>query len=236
LRQSGPIYLQYGCGHSCPDGWINFDASPTLRLQRLPVIGLLFKRGATIFPDGVRFGDIVRGLPVPDGSVQGIYASHVLEHLSYADFWRALDHTFRLLRPGGIFRLVVPDLRSRAQKYIERLETGQTDANSWFLRSARLGSEGSPRGPAELARSLIGRSAHLWMWDEISLAAALDKTGFVDIRRCRFGDCKDGNFRLVEDAGRFYDTNDGVEECGMEAVKPAGAYHEHFQDTSTIGT
>src|SRR3984893_10399938 len=171
LRQSGAIYLQYGCGQSCPGGSINFDASPTLRLQRLPVIGRLFKRGATVFPDGVRFGDIVRGLPIPDGSVQGIYASHVLEHLSYADFWRALDHTFRLLRPGGIFRLVVPDLKSRAQKYVERLETGQTDANSWFWRSARLGSEGSPRGPVALARSLIGRSAHLWMWDEISLAA-----------------------------------------------------------------
>ena len=222
MRDSGPIYLQYGCGQSCPDGWINFDASPTLRLQRLPVIGRLFKRGATVFPDGVRFGDIVHGLPMPDESVEGIYASHVLEHLSYADFWRALEHTFRLLKPGGIFRLVVPDLKSRAQKYVERLEMGQTDANSWFLRSARLGSEGSPRGPVALARRLIGRSAHLWMWDEISLAAALDKTGFVDIRRCHFGDCKDGNFHLVEDAGRFYDTNDGVEECGMEALKPAG--------------
>jgi SAM-dependent methyltransferase len=222
LRQSGAIYLQYGCGQSCPDGWINFDASPTLRLQRLPVIGRLFKRGATVFPDGVRFGDIVRGLPIADGSVQGIYASHVLEHLSYADFWRALDHTFRLLRPGGIFRLVVPDLKSRAQKYLERLEMRQADANSWFLRSARLGSEGSPRGPVELARSLIGRSAHLWMWDEISLAAALDKTGFVNIRRCRFGDRTDGKFSLVEDAGRFYDAKDLVEECGMEAMKPAG--------------
>ena len=88
MQQASAIYVQYGCGQSCPDGWINFDASPTLRLQRLPVIGRLFKRGATVFPDGVRFGDIVQGLPVPDGSVQGIYASHVLEHLSYADFWR----------------------------------------------------------------------------------------------------------------------------------------------------
>ena len=236
MQQASAIYVQYGCGQSCPDGWINFDASPTLRLQRLPVIGRLFKRGATVFPDGVRFGDIVQGLPVPDGSVQGIYASHVLEHLSHADFWTALDHTFRLLRPGGIFRLVVPDLRSRAQKYIERLETGQTNANSWFMRSARLGSEGSSRGPVELARSLIGRSAHLWMWDEISLAAALDKTGFVDIRRCRFGDCKDGNFRLVEDAGRFYDANDGVEECGMEAMKPKGLRERGVPDMSTFRT
>ena len=222
MQQASAIYVQYGCGQSCPDGWINFDASPTLRLQRLAGIGRLFKRGTTVFPDGVRFGDIVKGLPITDGSVQGIYGSHVLEHLSYADFWTALDHTFRLLRPGGIFRLVVPDLKSRAQKYIEQLETGQAEANSWFMRSARLGSDSSSRGLLELARGWFGRSAHQWMWDEISLAAALDKTGFVDIRRCRFGDCKDGNFRLVEDVGRFYDTNDGVEECGMEALKPAG--------------
>jgi hypothetical protein len=73
-----------------------------------------------------------------------------------------------------------------------------------------------------LARSLIGRSTHPWMWDESSLAAALDKTGFVDIRRCRFGDCKDGNFRLAEDPGRFYDANDGVEEGAMETMKPEG--------------
>jgi hypothetical protein len=92
------------------------------------------------------------------------------------------------------------------------------------MRPARLGSESSSRGPAELARSLVGRSAHLRMWDEISLAAALDKAGFVDIRRCRFGDRKDGNFRLVEDAGCFYDAKDGIEECTMEAMKPAGRF------------
>jgi hypothetical protein len=102
--------------------------------------------------------------------------------------------------------------------------------NSWFMRSAGLGSEGSSRGPVELARSLIGCSTHLWMWDESSLAAAFDKTGFANIRRCRFGDCKDGKFRLVEDAGRFYDANDGVEECGMEVMKPEG-----IRDMSTFG-
>jgi len=220
LPQSDPIYLQYGCGQSCPDGWVNFDASPTLRLQRLLGIGRLFQRGATVFPAAVRFGDIVQGLPLADGSVRGIYASHVLEHLSYADFWTALDHTFGLLEPGGIFRLVVPDLKIRAQKYLERLKMEQAEANSWFMRSARLGSESSSRGPVALARSVLGRSTHLWMWDEISLAAALDKTGFVAIRRCRFGDCRDEKFRLVEDAGRFYDAEDGVEECAMEAMKP----------------
>jgi hypothetical protein len=93
---------------------------------------------------------------------------------------------------------------------------------SGFMRSARLGSEGSSRGPVALARSFIGRSTHLWTRDESSLAAALDETGIVIIRRCRLGDCKDGNFCLVEDPGRFYDAIDDVEECGMEAMKPEG--------------
>jgi hypothetical protein len=96
----------------------------------------------------------------------------------------------------------------------------QHHPNSWFMRSARLESEGSSGGPLGLARSVIGRSTHRWIWDEILLAAALDKAGFVAIRRCRSGDRKDEKFRLVEDAGRFYDASDGVEECAMEAMTP----------------
>ena len=95
------VYVQYGCGNSCPQDWVNFDASPTLRLQRLPLVGALFRRGSTVFPAGVRYGDIVKGLSLADDSVDGIYASHVLEHLSLADFARALRNTIRLLRPGG---------------------------------------------------------------------------------------------------------------------------------------
>jgi hypothetical protein len=58
------------------------------------------------------------------------------------------------------------------------------------------------------------------MWDEKSLAAALRKTGFTGIRRCRFGDCADTAFRQVEDADRFQDAQVGIEECAMEAIKP----------------
>jgi hypothetical protein len=58
---------------------LNFDASITLRMERLPVVGRFVKKNSQRFPDGVAFGDIVKGLPLPDGSADGIYASHVLE-------------------------------------------------------------------------------------------------------------------------------------------------------------
>jgi SAM-dependent methyltransferase len=214
------VYIQYGCGSSCPDGWINFDASPTLRLQQLPVLGRFFRRG-TVFPASARYGDIVKGLPVPDNSADGIYASHVLEHLSLADFWLALRNTLRLLKPGGIFRLVVPDLEARARIYLQKLESGEVDANAWLMRSAGIGVERRDRSLEGTARAILGNSAHLWMWDEKSMAAALRKAGFVDVRRCQLNDSTDAAFRLVEEAGRFFDHAAQVSECAMEARKPA---------------
>lgn len=110
------FFIQYGCGLSAPIGWQNYDASPTLRLQRIPVIGRLM-HGRVSFPLSVHYGDIVKGLPVEDCSSQAVYCSHVLEHLSLTEFKCALVNTYKLLMPGGVFRLVMPDLESLIETY-----------------------------------------------------------------------------------------------------------------------
>jgi SAM-dependent methyltransferase len=220
VNRTERVYVQYGCGQSCPAGWENFDASPTLYLQKMPIVGSLFRRGAVVFPRDVRFGDIVKGLPLADGTVDGIYASHVLEHLPLSDFQLALENTFRLLKPGGVFRLVVPDLESRAKKYLEKLKSGEPESSSWFMRASSLGAEHRRSGLSGLARAIFGNSAHLWMWDEGSMTSALKKVGFVDIRRASFNDSGDGAFLLVEEWGRFFDAEVGAGECAVEARKP----------------
>ena len=54
-------YVQYGCVLSAPINWLNFDASPTLRIQKIPIIGGLLKnRLNVIFPENVIFGDIIK--------------------------------------------------------------------------------------------------------------------------------------------------------------------------------
>ena len=50
---SDGLYVQYGCGLSAPAGWMNFDASPTLRFERSP-IGFLYTRNRERFPRNVR--------------------------------------------------------------------------------------------------------------------------------------------------------------------------------------
>jgi len=56
--------VQYGCGLSAPAGWENFDSSPTLWLQRLPLVGRCFLGKQPNFPKEVRWGNIASGLPV----------------------------------------------------------------------------------------------------------------------------------------------------------------------------
>ncbi len=215
------VYVQYGCGGSCPDGWINFDASLTLRLQKIAVIGRIFRRGPIVFDKRVRYGDIVRGLPVPDRFADGVYASHVLEHLAFDDFWIALRNTYRILKPGGIFRLVVPDLEGRVRKYLNGLDSGDSNANSSFMANSHLGTRTRPRGIGEHLRAAFGNSAHLWMWDEPSLRAALASANFSHIRRAKLGDSEDSAFSMVESPSRFVDDGGyGGDECAMEARRP----------------
>jgi SAM-dependent methyltransferase len=193
------MYVQYGCGLSAPAGWLNFDASATLRFERLPLIGKLYTRNTRRFPENVRYGDITRGLPIPVESCAGIYASHVLEHLALEDFDRALANTYRYLRAGGTFRLVVPDLRLLARTYLD--DPSETAAIT-FISNSGLGRQQRPRGLA-FVREWLGNSAHLWLWDERSLTAKLREHGFACIRQAHFADAEDPRFLEVEDAERF---------------------------------
>jgi SAM-dependent methyltransferase len=195
-------YVQYGCGRSAPEEWTNFDASFALKWERLPVLGR-YTKNPVRFPANVRPGDIVKGLPVADESCEAVYASHVLEHLTLEDFHKALQNTHRMLRNGGIFRLVVPDLEWFAREYIARLDRGDPNANTFFLLKTILGCKSKEPGLMGLAKKLFKTSAHLWMWDEISMTQALDEHRFRQIRRCHLGDCEDAMFSLVEDRGRF---------------------------------
>ncbi len=87
-------YVQYGCGLCVPPAWTNFDASPTLRIQRIPLLGPLLTRKGFRFPDNALYVDIVNGLPVAPESCHAVYCSHVLEHQSLEDCRSAVHNTF----------------------------------------------------------------------------------------------------------------------------------------------
>ena len=197
-------YVQYGCGLSAPINWLNFDSSPTLRIQRMPLIGnLIKKRLNVIFPENVIFGDIIKGLPVKENSCDGIYCSHTLEHLSLEDFRIALKNSYSVLKKGGIFRCIVPDLEFYARKYIIEIENNDVLANMNFMNSTLLGINKRPKKLKDLIISFYRNSHHLWMWDSKSLSKELTNVGFNQIRLCTFNDSQDKMFNECEDPSRF---------------------------------
>ena len=214
------LYVQYGCGLTAPDEWVNFDASPRLRLERLP--GTRWLLGATVgllFPPGAAPGNIVQGLPIRDGTVSGVYCSHVLEHLPRDDVPRALRNTFKMLVPGGMFRLVVPDLQWRIEEYFSSSQSsGAAAAADRFIDACILGRRSKLKLMASL-KEHFGNSSHLWMYDFALLKGLLEQAGFVQVRRCEIGD-GDQMFDLVEKKNRFFDGD--KRELAIQALRPNG--------------
>jgi predicted SAM-dependent methyltransferase len=78
-------------------GWQNLDILPNLG-------GFAQANGYTY-----RQWDAKAGIPYPTGSVDAIYSSHMLEHLTYAEGQSLLKECRRVIRPDGAMRLIVPD-------------------------------------------------------------------------------------------------------------------------------
>ncbi len=76
------------------------------------------------YPSGgfINYYDICRPLPFPDNSFDAADIYHVLEHLSPSEGKGFIAEIFRVLKPGGLCRVSVPDLELIVREYLEFLE------------------------------------------------------------------------------------------------------------------
>lgn len=138
--------LHLGCGPRYIPGFVHVDA------QSAPHVDIV--------------GPVER-LPVGDASVSLIYASHVLEHFGRFTYKAVLKEWFRVLKPGGILRLSVPDFAACAAIYYEN---------------------GLADGLSGLVGLIIGgqrnvHDFHKMIFDEDFLRRNLLDTGFREVRR-----------------------------------------------------
>jgi SAM-dependent methyltransferase len=195
--------LHYGCGFMVGKSWLNCDGSLTLRLQRLPLLGPALRQVILPrWPDEIVFGDIVRGLPLQPQSCDLIFCCHVLEHLALDDFRLAIRNTHRYLKPGGTFRLIVPDFEALVAAYQGNPEP---PALSNFLSYTFLGRKTRPKGIGGCVREYFDNSHHRWMWDYKGISMELEGAGFSGIRRYKYGDDGAPAFQEIEIEERFHD-------------------------------
>ena len=113
---NGEIKINIGCGLSGISGWHNLDNSPTITLSRIPLLRSALKIPA--WPRDVRRYDVRKGLNFADDSVRYIYSSHTFEHFTYEESLAIAKDCRRKLAPGGVLRVVVPDLELIAREYL----------------------------------------------------------------------------------------------------------------------
>jgi len=106
--------LNFGCGSMTHPEWTNVDMAPTL--------------------PWVIAHDIRRPFPFAVESYDAVYGSHVLEHIDPELVGSILGECFRILKPGGVLRVAVPDLEIIARTYLQALEQALEGNREWQAR------------------------------------------------------------------------------------------------------
>ncbi|HET9074374.1 MAG TPA: methyltransferase domain-containing protein [Solirubrobacteraceae bacterium] len=184
---SGADKLHLGAFDQVVDGWINTDVTPHLVLARIPGAGALLHRVGRLsseryaaYRDGrfarLRHLDLTRRLPFPDGVLAAVYSSHTFEHLQRDAAERAIAECHRVLRPGGVLRLAVPNLDNIVAHY----DPADPDA---FVYGIFQGASARDNRHAR----------HWWHYNAVSLGARLRAAGFSEVTQCdyRQGRCPD---------------------------------------------
>ena len=121
MSQPDLIKLHLGAFNCALNGWVNTDITPHIWVARVPFAAQLLRAVGRMTQDRLeehkrgqfsrlKYMDLTRPLPFADGSVSAVFSSHVFEHLFLDEVERLVAEIYRILAPGGVCRVVVPNL------------------------------------------------------------------------------------------------------------------------------
>jgi predicted SAM-dependent methyltransferase len=151
MSERNPIRLHLGSADKHIPGFLNIDIRPDVQPDYVADVKDLSMFGAN--------------------TVEEIYYCHGLEHLKYVEVQPALREWKRVLKPNGVLRLSVPDMRKLAYMYVGRLERGKGGATLAQIRGAISGGQEYPS------------NIHYSVWDWDTLTQALEEAGYKEIHR-----------------------------------------------------
>lgn len=211
--------LNIGCGNSPTEGYRNFDNSFSIRLSKVPLLpefmrwlGVISAKQLGFIKfvrlNSVDYGDVTKGLPILSGSCELVYSSHTFEHLDRSEAEQFCKEIFRILRPGGIVRIVVPDLKRYVSEY---LDSGDADK---FVKSIYMGVDKPKTLSKRIQMAVVGPRHHQWMYDGNSMSKLLVNQGFINTTILMAGET------TIPDPGALNLSERSHESVYVEATKP----------------
>tara|TARA_A100001011_G_C14147287_1_gene772447 strand:+ start:229 stop:873 length:645 start_codon:yes stop_codon:yes gene_type:complete len=177
------VRINFGCGTTPTKGWINLDNSYALKLKKYYLLVPLLKKLNLLSRPQLRniefnrkenivFADASKKFNFENNSVDVIYTSHMLEHLSRNSANHFIKECNRVLKKGGILRIVVPNIKKIIDDYLLK-----RDADA-FLERTLLVAPSLDSLKLKIQFFLVGYRHHQWMYDGKSLQKLLFKNGF----------------------------------------------------------
>ena len=159
--------LNWGCGERPARGWVNSD------LRCLPGVELCC--------------DIREGLPAPSAAFDAVVSIHALQMLGYTELVPALRELRRVLRPGGVLRLALPDLERAIAAYL------RSDHDYFCIPD----DDETTIGGKLIAHVLWYGSSRTLFTADFALDL-LDRAGFADPAQCAFRTTASCDTSIVE--------------------------------------
>ena len=202
--------LNLGCGSQLPEGWINVDYALGARIARVPLFRSV-NRKLRLFrmewDDSIFLHDLTRPFPWADNSVRAVYSSHTLEHMTKEQGRRFLEQCYRVLEPGGVIRIVVPDLSCAVKRYLD----GSLPAENFVEHLGVLFIESGSPWKNRLAPFI--QYPHKCMYDTPALVRCLAAVGFEAAGRDPFDSA-------IEDIGAIEMESRTRDAVIVEGIKP----------------
>ena len=151
-------YLNVGCGENAHADFINID------YQWRPNVELCW--------------DITKGMPFEDNSMKGIFTEHCLEHLTFQQCRALIGEFHRILFPGSIVRIIVPNAELYIDLYQKEKQGERVDFP--YVTEQDLIDGFSPM--MAINRVFRQNGDHLYAYDARTLTMMLGKEGYKDIR------------------------------------------------------
>jgi SAM-dependent methyltransferase len=167
IAEPGVKRLNWGCGAAGEPGWLNSD------LKAGPGIDIS--------------ADIRDGLPLASDSIDYIVSIHALPMISYPDLLPVLAELRRMLKPGGVLRLALPDLDRGIEAYARR------DPEYFLVPDQEVRSHG---GKFIVHMLWYGYSVTLFTKDFIE--ELLWAAGFREVHHCRYRQTASSHPEIVE--------------------------------------